>query len=151
MICPDPTGAAAVLPRNASLAERLAELTAITATMEGRPQAEVRAHVDVVRAFLYEEVLLQAHVEELELIPHLDRLGRSAESSVLLAEHDTLRDAVAGIDGLVRGPLTPDLLDRVTGLLRDIELLLHTHLDHEHDAALMVLDLDATADPSGRT
>lgn len=139
------TGAAALLPSNASLAERLAELTAVTATMEGQPPAAVRAHVDVVRTFLYEEVLLQAHREELELLPHLDRMGRTADSSVLLAEHDTLRDAVAAIDGLVRGPLTPALLRRVTGLLRDIELLLHTHLDHEQAATVLVLDLCETA------
>jgi hypothetical protein len=115
------------------LADRLASLTALTPLLGELQVCEVRGHVAGVLDYLHDEVLPQAHAEELALFPILDRIGSMA-GPALAAEHDTVREVTAELDGMQAAQITTASVGVLSGLLMGAEALLTEHLDHEGDA-----------------
>lgn len=126
------------------LAARMRELSVTTRVLDQLPGCEIRGHVAGVRSYLHDEVIRQAHHEELLLFPVLQRVGTVAMEAELAAEHDTVRLAAAQLDDMTARPLTMPIVHHVAGLLTGIEQLLDSHLAHESDASIDVLQhLDA--------
>jgi hypothetical protein len=114
------------------LGNRLLELRAVS--IPEMPACEIRGHVAQMRAYLHDDVLRQAHHEELVLFPVLDRLngGHAARiGSLLRAEHDTVREATAALDDLAGLPFTRAHVRRLEGLVEGIAVLIDGHLQHE--------------------
>ena len=126
---------------NTTLRHRLDELMAVTPLLPGLPVGEIRLHAAGVRRFLLDDVLRHAHDEELLLFPALDELGAGGAwvTGVLLAEHDTVRDAAGSLDEVAARPMTTTNVEALTGVLKGIGLLLDGHLAHESEAAAQLL------------
>ena len=123
----------------ARLAARLRELSVVTRVLDQLPACEIRGHVAGVRSYLHDEVIRQAHHEESLLFPVLQRVGTVGMEAALSAEHDTVRLAAAQLDDMAARPLTTATVDHVAGLLSGVEQLLDSHLSHEADVSLEVL------------
>jgi hypothetical protein len=127
-------GTAAPSPDVERLAVRLAELAAVTPLLNRMSPDRVRGHVASVRRYLHDEVLAQAHREELRVVPALCHAGGGCEAATLAVEHDTVRLAAAELDGMAQRAVTPDTVAALSGLLYGIEALLGGHLRHEAGA-----------------
>lgn len=123
------------------LAVRLAALSAVTPLLSELQVCEVRGHMAGVLEYLHEEVLPQAHAEELALFPILDRIGSLAAAG-LAVEHDTVREVTAELDEMQGAQITTTSVRTLSGLLVGIEALLTGHLDHEADALEDLAQLD---------
>lgn len=134
------------------LTARLDELTAVTPYLVDLPTYEVRGHVEGMRTFLHDEVLPQAHAEEVALFPIIERLRTPHGPRLrvaLTAQHDTIREVAGRLATFTSKPLTTPRVHRVSGLLEGLGVLLGEHLEEEADASTDLLDALAEVDRTG--
>ena len=108
------------------LLDRLDALFSDAEPLAGRSDAERRAHLVRVRAYLQHDVLPQADIED----RNSSHGQLPARGGAQHAEHDTLGAALGQLDALSADGCAGQL-DAVTGLLAGLHLLLARHLARE--------------------
>jgi hypothetical protein len=101
---------------------------------------EVHDRVEGVLAYLCDDVLRRAHVEEVALFPLLEHAGAGSAESPFHAEHDTVREATAHLGSLAQSDMTPATVTALSGLLDGIHLMLVSHFARESRAFEPLLD-----------